>query len=157
MLLTGMSGTGKSSLVRELRRRGFSAHDADDDGFAEPDAAGAWHWRTDKVAELFASSGEDPLFFAGCSDEQAQFQWDLYVLLTAPEEVIVERLETRTTNAFGKSAEERERVLADLRDIEPMLRRSADVVIDTNKALADVTEALLAVLASRSAPERGAR
>jgi serine kinase of HPr protein (carbohydrate metabolism regulator) len=38
VLLTGMSGVGKSSLVRELRRRGHLAYDADDDGFSEPRA-----------------------------------------------------------------------------------------------------------------------
>jgi dephospho-CoA kinase len=30
VLLTRMSGTGKSTLVQELRRRGYSAYDADD-------------------------------------------------------------------------------------------------------------------------------
>ena len=36
VLVTGMSGVGKSTLVRELRRRTFTAYDADDDGFSEP-------------------------------------------------------------------------------------------------------------------------
>jgi dephospho-CoA kinase len=39
ILLTGMSGVGKSTLVAELRRRGHAAHDADD-GFSEPRADG---------------------------------------------------------------------------------------------------------------------
>jgi dephospho-CoA kinase len=34
-----MSATGKSTVVRELRRRGFAAYDADDDGCTEPGAA----------------------------------------------------------------------------------------------------------------------
>ena len=38
---TGVSGTGKSSLVKELRRRGYVAFDADDDGFTAPTADGA--------------------------------------------------------------------------------------------------------------------
>jgi dephospho-CoA kinase len=36
VLLTGMSATGKSALVRELQRRGYTAYDADDHGFSEP-------------------------------------------------------------------------------------------------------------------------
>ena len=52
MLITGMSGVGKSSLVHELRRRGFRAFDADDDGFSEPRADGRWGWRAEAVAEL---------------------------------------------------------------------------------------------------------
>ena len=34
ILLTGMSESGKSTLVQELRRRGYAAYDADDDGFS---------------------------------------------------------------------------------------------------------------------------
>ncbi len=40
-------------MVRELRRRGYAAHDADD-GFAEPRADGRWGWRVDRVADLLA-------------------------------------------------------------------------------------------------------
>lgn len=147
-----MSGVGKSSLVRELRRRGYNAYDADDDGYTEPGADGAWRWRTRDVTELLASCADATLFFAGCSDEQAQFQWDLKVLLTAPEEVIVERLATRTTNRYGKGVAERRRVLADLRVVEPLLRSSADVVIDTTQPLARVVDEVLAVSARPRRP-----
>jgi len=34
VLITGMSGAGKSALVHELRRRGVRAFDADEDGFS---------------------------------------------------------------------------------------------------------------------------
>ena len=40
VLITGMSGTGKSALVHELRRRGLRGFDADEDGFSEPRADG---------------------------------------------------------------------------------------------------------------------
>jgi AAA domain len=142
VLLTGMSGTGKSSVVAELRRRGFAAYDADDGGYAVPDQDGVWRWRVPKVSELLAGS-DDPLFFAGCSEEQTQFDWDLRLLLTAPEALILERLAVRSTNGFGKGAEERARVLADLRDVEPLLRRSADVVIETTEPLARVVDRVL--------------
>lgn len=35
VLLTGMSGTGKSTVIGELARRGFAAVDTDDGGFIE--------------------------------------------------------------------------------------------------------------------------
>ena len=138
-----MSGTGKSTLVRELRRRGFTAYDADDDGYTEPDAEGVWRWRVAAVAALLAEREEGLLFFAGCSEEQTQFEWDLRVLLLAPEAVILERLVARDTNTFGKSAEQRERVLADRREVEPWLRLVADLAIETTLPLGEVLERLL--------------
>ncbi len=49
VLITGMSGTGKSALVLELRKRGNIAYDADDDGFSEPRRDGRWGWRAEQV------------------------------------------------------------------------------------------------------------
>jgi shikimate kinase len=149
VLLTGMSGVGKSALVAELRRRGHAAYDADDDGFSEPREDGRWGWRADRVAALLADPPADPLFFAGASEEQRDLPFDLRVLLTAPRAVIVERLRHRTTNPYGGSDAELAQVLADLDEIEPLLRRTADLVLDTAAAPpAALADALLARLAT---------
>ena len=130
VLLTGMSGAGKSTLVQELRRRGFEAYDADDDGFSEPRQDGRWGWRPDRVAELLARDRTQPLFFAGCSQEQAALPFEHRILLTAPPAVLVERLRRRTTNPYGAGPAEREQVLSDRAEVEPLLRRTADLVLD---------------------------
>jgi dephospho-CoA kinase len=143
VLLTGMSGTGKSTLVRELRRRGHAAHDADDDGFSEPRADGRWGWRADRVAALLARDHDGLLFFAGCSEEQADLPFDVRVLLTAPRSVLVERLRTRTGNAYGRADRELAQVLADLDEVEPLLRRSADLVLTTTVPAEQVADDLL--------------
>jgi dephospho-CoA kinase len=152
VLLTGMSGTGKSTLVQELRRRGHLAYDADDDGFSEPRADGRWGWRAQEVAALLAGAPAGrTLFLAGCSEEQAALPFDVRVVLTVPPDTIVQRLATRTTNPYGRSAAERNQVLADLAQIEPLLRRSADLILSTAGPVAAVADQLLAQL------ERAAR
>ncbi len=143
VLLTGMSGAGKSALVDELRRRGHVAYDADDHGFSEPRADGRWGWRADRVADLLAEAPDAPAFFAGCSDEQAGLPFDRRVLLTAPSGVLVERLRTRTNNPYGRGAGERAQVLVDLAEVEPVLRRSADLVLTTTAPTVEIADALL--------------
>jgi broad-specificity NMP kinase len=96
VLVTGMSGTGKSSLVQHLRSRGIAAFDADDDGLSTARADGTWGWRTQAVRSLLDTYPEDELVvFAGCSDEQAVIRFDFKVLLTAPVEVMLARLRSR--------------------------------------------------------------
>jgi hypothetical protein len=142
VLVTGMSGTGKSTLTRELRARGYLAYDADDDHFSEPRADGRWGWRTEAVAELLAQDHE-LLFFSGCSEEQRLLPFDYRVLLTAPRVTLTDRLQTRTENTYGRDAAELAQVLSDLDEIEPLLRRSADLVLSTTAPPATVAARLL--------------
>jgi hypothetical protein len=106
---------------------------------------GEWMWREDRVAELLAIEDAEVLFVSGCSSNQGQFysQLDAIVLLSAPAEVIVDRLARRTTNSFGKRPEELARVLSDIEAIEPMLRRGATLEIDATRPLEEVVGTLL--------------
>jgi uridine kinase len=152
ILLTGMSGSGKSTLVHELRRRGYSAYDADEDGFTEPRAEGRWAWRADAVGSLLAQIPDgDLLFFAGCSEEQIELPFEYRVLLTVPEDELVTRLSSRTSNSYGRTPSQRSQVLADLAHVEPLLRRSADLVLSTAPPVAEVADRLLAHVAVRPA------
>ena len=145
-----MSGSGKSTLVRELRRRGFEAYDADDDGFSEPRGDGRWGWRREEVAALLAGA-EGVLFFAGCSEEQAELPFDFRVLLTVPEAVMVERLRTRTSNTYARDGRELAQVLADRDEIEPLLRRAAGLVLTSTAPPAALADAVIAAVATRAA------
>ena len=149
VLLTGMSGAGKSTLVRELRARGHAAYDAEDDGFGEPRADGRWGWRAELVADLLARETDGPLFFAGCSEEQITLPFDFRVLLTAPRSVLIERLRARTTNGYGRGDAELSQVLADLAEVEPLLRRSADLVLQTTAPPPQLADRLLGHVAAR--------
>lgn len=146
VLITGMSGTGKSTVVRELAARGHRAVDADTDQWSHwgpgEDGALEWVWREDAMGRLLAGHRHGKLFVAGCAWNQGRFHpwFSEIVLLTAPVEVILQRLDTRTTNTFGKTPQERAQVLRDLAEVQPRLRAAATVELDTRAPLSDVVD-----------------
>ncbi|RLU83115.1 shikimate kinase [Streptomyces griseocarneus] len=154
ILVTGMSGTGKSAALNQLEQRGYRVVDTDVGGWIEdaplPDGAGVEpQWREDRIDALIARherSGE-PLFIAGTVWNQSEFysRFDEVVLFSAPLEVMLERIAHRSTNPFGKTTEERDRIAADTAEVEPLLRLSATVEIDTQKPLAEVVDELAAL------------
>jgi dephospho-CoA kinase len=144
VLLTGMSGTGKSSVVRELVARGYKAVDADD-GWCEPRPDGRQMWRADAIRALLATEDADVLFVAGCEENQRQFhaQFDHIVLLSAPLETLLERLATRDDNSYGRTPKELRRFLDDVETVEPLLRRVAGHEIPTTVPLDEVVTTVL--------------
>jgi dephospho-CoA kinase len=156
VLVTGMSGTGKSSALAELARRGHRVVDTDYGGWTEdgPSADGQGSerlWREDRIDRLLAEHENGVLFVSGCVANQGRFypRFDAVVLLSAPVEVILERIAGRDTNDFGKTDAERELILRDLATVEPLLRAGATVEIDTRLAL-DVVADQLERIASRA-------
>lgn len=144
VLLTGMSGTGKSSVVRKLVGRGYKAVDTDD-GWCEVLADGRQRWREDAIRVLLATEDTDLLFVAGCEENQVSFhaQFDHIVLLSAPLETLVERLATRATNSYGKAPEELRRFHDDVENVEPLLRQVAHHEVRTTVPLDEVVASVL--------------
>jgi len=144
VLLTGMSGTGESSVIHALAVRGFKAVDTDD-GWCEPLPDGHQRWREDAIGQLMDTEDSGVLFVAGCEENQVRFhpRFDLIILLSAPVEVLTERLASRTTNSFGQAPGELERVLDDLQVVEPLLRKAATHEIRTTMPLGDVVAEVL--------------
>jgi dephospho-CoA kinase len=131
VLLTGMSGTGKSSFIHALAARGFKAVDTDD-GWCEPLPDGRQRWREDAIGQLLDTQDADVLFVAGCKENQVRFhpRFDLIILLSAPVEVLAQRA-SRTANSFGRAPGELKRVLDDLQTVEPLLCKAATHEIRT--------------------------
>jgi dephospho-CoA kinase len=156
-----MSGTGKSSVILELATRGYKAVDADSRAYSEwveviggaralgsPEwGARDWVWREDRIQDLLSTEDVDLLFVSGCAANMGRFlpQFDHVVLLSAPAEVVVERLTSRTTNDYGKRPAEVAQTLKLMETVEPRLRRAAGHEIDTSAPLAEVVATLLRI------------
>jgi len=156
-LLTGMSGVGKSTLICGLAARGYKAVDTDTDEWSEwvtvagdPARFGSieeqdWVWREDRIQRLLSTEDAAVLFVSGCKSNQGRFypQFDHIILLRAPTPVLLERLAARTTNPYGKHPDERARILGHIRMVEPLLRRTASLEVDTSAPVEQVIETIL--------------
>jgi len=111
-----------------------------DDGWCEPLPDGRQRWREDAISQLLDAEDAEVLLVAGCEENQVQFhpRFDLIILLSAPAEVLTQRLASRTSNSFGRGPGELARVLDDLQAVEPLLRKAASYEIRTTMPVGDV-------------------
>jgi dephospho-CoA kinase len=145
ILVTGMSGTGKSSALAELAKAGFRVVDTDVGGWSEwSEAEGGYVWREDRMTALLAEDDGPSLYVSGTVSNQGRFydRFDAVVLLSAPAGVLLSRLENRRTNDYGKSREERELILRQLAEVEPLLRRTCTHELDAAEPLDRIVEQL---------------
>ncbi|MCC8242877.1 AAA family ATPase [Saccharothrix luteola] len=154
ILVTGMSGVGKSTVLNHLEQRGYRVVDTDFGGWVEeiPTSDGTGverQWREGRIDGLLTEherSGE-PLFIFGTVWNQSRFysRFAHVVLLSAPLEVMFERIAGRSDNPFGKTDDQRARIAADTAEVEPLLRATATVEIDTRKPIVEVVDQLAAL------------
>jgi shikimate kinase len=147
ILVTGMSGTGKSTALRELARRGFRTVDTDEGGWTEwrDDAGGGgYYWDEARMDELLAGVRDAPLFVSGTATNQGRFypRFDAVVMLSAPADVLLARIERRTTNPYGKAPEDRELILTHVAEVEPLLRATCTHEFDATRPLEEVVDDL---------------
>src|SRR5688500_3265083 len=99
VLITGMSGVGKTTVLRELSRRGYRTIDTDYDSWVLPDGT----WDEPRMSALLAS--DSFLVVSGTVENRGCFydRFAAVVLLSAPVEVLIERVSVRKNNPCGNS------------------------------------------------------
>lgn len=156
VLVEGVSGAGKTSVCRELSRRGFLAINGDTDLAyrGDPvtgrptDVASHWHhlWRVDQVRALTSDLADPVGFFCGGSRNWADVIacFDAVLVLTVDEATLARRLEGRPGDEFGAQPEERAlvmRIHASGEGLPP------GIPVDATAPLPDVVDAILDLLA----------
>jgi dephospho-CoA kinase len=152
VVVTGMSGAGKSTVLNELRRRGHLAIDTDEPGWVLPDLT----WDEPRMGQLLARHSD--VFVSGTVENQGRFydRFEHVVLLSAPVEVLLERVRTRANNPYGRSSEQREEIAHYVRTVEPLLRRGATLELDGRRPVAELTETIEQLLNGACAGAPGA-
>ena len=136
ILITGMSGVGKTTILEELRRRGYMTVDTDYGGWELPDH----RWDERRMAQLLASHRE--VVVSGTVENQGAFydRFEHVVLLTAPLQVILERVSARTNNPYGATQADRHEIAGYVETVEPLLRRGATDELDGQRPISDLAD-----------------
>ena len=162
-LITGVAGSGKSSVARELRKRGYAAYDTET-GFSyhinkktsEKAAYPAnptieWYDAHERVFDekilenLFKKHANETLFICSITANQKKYYPDFtkIFLLTADDETLVKRIETRTDNHFGKHPLELQRIISRHQSFDNELKEAGAVIIDSTRPMDEVVEQIL--------------
>lgn len=141
ILITGMSGAGKSTLLDELALRGHLTVETDSGGWKLSNEL----WDEQRMARLLEEN--ENIIVDGTVENQGKFydRFDHIILLSAPVDVLIDRLKTRTNNSYGKTAVEQADVRRYVIEVEPLLRRGATLELDGRRSiteLADLVESL---------------
>jgi hypothetical protein len=152
-LVEGVSGTGKTSVCRELNRRGYQAVNGDrelayqgdpETGERTDTAAHEHHiWDVGRVRDLVADHEEPVTFFCGGSRNFAKFidLFDEVFVLDIDLETLHRRLDQRPRDEWGSKPSERELVLRLHRTKEDV--PGFGVAIDATRPLPDVVGEIL--------------
>lgn len=165
--VTGVSGSGKSSVCGILKGDGRIAVDADNEGFSQwvhrltgeravdppdPTPAGwldhfGWKIRPEAVRSLAASLSSEVGFLCGGfeNDVDVWALFDCVICLAVDETTLRDRLASRTTNHFGKHPEELQAALRWRLVVEDQYRNRGAVIIDATQSLEVVAAQVVAV------------
>ncbi|TYC98415.1 AAA family ATPase [Arthrobacter echini] len=144
ILITGMSGAGKTTVLGELSRRGHRTIDTDYDGWTLPDGT----WDEARMSALLASTPS--LVLQGTVENQGRFydRFAAVVLLSAPVEVLIERVSRRTNNPYGRAEQEQLLIRQQVLDIEPLLRKGATLELDGRRPITELADEVERLMAS---------
>jgi gluconate kinase len=152
-LVEGVSGTGKTSVCKELRRRGYHAINGDRELAYQGDpetgspTGGLTHehhiWPVDKVKAIVASQDEAVVFFCGGSRNFSKFigLFDGVFVLEVDLETLNRRLDRRLEGEWGGRKSERELIARLHRTKEDTPKDG--IVIDATAPVARVVDEIL--------------
>lgn len=166
--ITGTPGSGKTTILAELKRRGCEAYGTDEDGFAtfydtstgQPDAGGqtaeertvAWREHheykvpPEKVETLRLQAAAKTIFLCGVVANDADDFWDkfdrVFCLYIPPEEV-KRRILARPDNNFGKNDHELASVLEWASYAKKQYEELGAIIVDATVPVSTVVDDIL--------------
>lgn len=174
ILITGISTSGKSSIAKELVKRGYIAYDTEHNGisawydkqtgekvseFGEmPERTAEWlnrhEWRISMEWVIKkAEEAKNSLIFlcgGGANEKEVQALCQYVVWLNTDEATIQERVARPRDHDYGTNSHELTAILEENRKKEADYRGSGAIMIDATKPLDEVVDTILAKTTTQS-------
>ncbi len=167
--ITGTPGSGKSTIQAELQKRGYEAHDIDDDGIGAafniqtgevaqvpsvgqrtPEWFATHEWKAvpEAVKALKEKSLEKTIFLCGTASNEANLWsfFDKVFYLNIDEQTLRSRLISRKDNDFGKNDHEVQLILQRYIGDTWKREKAGVTVIDASKSVDNVVSAIIRVI-----------
>ena len=164
VFITGVSGTGKSTVLHRLKELNYSVIGIDE----EPGLThwihketgerasrgseltktflGTYDWRCDsrKLADLLAQTPK-PLFICGSADNVTELidMADVTLLLVCSPEIFTSRIDSRIGNDYGKDEESRSALLGYYVEYNKICLDAGAIAIDAEQSFEQVVESIL--------------
>ncbi len=163
--ITGIAGSGKTSISAELTKRGYKAYNIeeveglfmafdrrtgkpfenyDSDNF-EMVQNHDWVCDKNKLQELMRKNSDGISFYCGIASNTGEILPLFYksVLLEPSSEVVRKRLTERKNNDFAKTPEVQEWVLGRRAYFENYMKAKGAIVIDADRSLVEVADEII--------------
>lgn len=169
IFVTGVTGSGKSSISKELNRLGYKAYDIEEldsmfkmirkdtrEDFEDYDNADIekvknadWVCDKNKLEELLKKQSDEIMFYCGVASNNSKITplFDQIILLKASPEVLRKRLSSREeTKDMGNTAENREWILSWKDWWENQLIEQGATVVDANGSPTEVVQKIVELI-----------
>lgn len=165
ILITAVSGTGKSTVCKALRSKGYDSIDIESidglyelvsetgeviPGNMEQISEGIdWNCNKSKLQKLVKSQISELTFYCGGMSNTDDI-WELFdsvIVLTVSDETTVKRLSTRQTGEFGNTKVNRDWALSWKHDLEARWMKKGCILINAEVNPEEIAEAIVGSVA----------
>lgn len=167
IFITGMSGTGKSTVKEELTHRGYLAYDTDENELTiwtdkhsgQPASSSSaiqqgtpewyetylWTLQTEKVRVVANQVTDRPVFMCGIPGNwrEAIPMFDMVFCLTLDNESLEHRLTQRTNNDYGKAVHELRDILEWNKSMATDAKNLGAILVDASLPVGDIVDTIL--------------
>lgn len=167
--VTGVAGTGKTTVCHALRARGFVAYDSDEDNISAcVDKAGkpapmpedpkdllstcpdgyAYQFVPERILALIEKSKHETIFLCGAAANDNDY-WESFTkvfALTIDMDTLITRLQNRIGNNYGKNPRDLRKILAWHKHAEADYKGLGARPIDASLTKAEVTRKIISLV-----------